>query len=222
MWRRIAASASGLSRTSARICLAAAYGLAAGVGPNQSEDAIQREDLVVTMPIARPPRVRGRALPRRGGRLGADSFQRSHASSLRALQRPTSSASARRPDRTCAPPRGLLPPLAVEEPQELPLDEHARRRARSTAAAASRSASSSTRRGIGQPAARSARRRSSASSAIRRGVVGGQEPTPARAGRSPRAGRCGRAPAGPPTRAARTPGRRARRERVARARGRLR
>ena len=39
-WRRIAASDSGLSRTSARIASQRRMPSAAGVGPNQSEDAI--------------------------------------------------------------------------------------------------------------------------------------------------------------------------------------
>ncbi len=84
------------------------------------------------MPIPCPPRVRGRALPRRGGRLGARLVP------IKPRLEPPCAAQAEvvpealeDRDHHGRRPRGLLQPalLAVEEPEELLLDEHMRRHA---------------------------------------------------------------------------------------------
>ena len=112
--------------------LAAADALVGRRRPEPERGRDPREDLVVLMPIPCPPRMCGRALPRRGGRLGAGLVP------IQPRLEPPCAAQAEivpvaleDRDHPGRRPRGLLQPalLDVQEPEELLLDEHVRRRA---------------------------------------------------------------------------------------------
>ena len=195
--------------------LAAADALLGRRRPEPERGRDPGQDVVVQMPVPGQTRVRGRALPRLGRRLGAGLVPiKPRLEPPRAAQAEVVLVALEDRDRQGRRPRRFLRPalLDVEEPEELLLDAHVRRRALVVRGGASRSASSSTLPGLGQPAALDQRaRRARRAAPVRRGSSVGAARKPARAGRSPRAGRCGQAPAAPPPRAARTPGRPARR-----------
>ena len=184
-----------------------------GVGPNQSDDAIQVR--ISARACSSPARLAWAAARSHASAAAAAraSFQCSHASSLRALQRPCWSSQRSKTGTTVSHrARGLLGCSLrdAQELQELLLDE--RVRVGALVAGGTRLA---LRFGedvapLPQPAGLDERRAElRRAAALRLGSSTSEQLRLARAGRSPREGRCARAPGARPTRAARERARRA-------------